>query len=149
MVGKTNVPPNFKKKLYDHGTSVVAFGNSKQSSASVSFGSNYISTSGSNANGISAVYTSSKIDLTHFRKVYFEVDYRGNSNSNYPLRLGATSNNGSTSLTFVAEVNPRPSVHSGTIQKVYVDISSLSGSYYIGYRGNVNTRMYAIYLSMA
>jgi hypothetical protein len=148
MFGKTNVPPIYQKKLYDRGVQEVSFSSSKQTNASVSFGTDYITTSGTNANGICSVYTVSKVDLTNYNKLYFEVDYRGNSNSNYPLRLGATSNNGTTSLTFVAEVSPRPSVSSGTIQKVYADISSVSGSYYVGYRGNINSRMYAIYLSM-
>ena len=134
----------YRLYIYDRGTQYVPLSESHGSNSSVTFGSGYISTTGPNQNGGSRISTANKLDITDYSKLIVEVDYRSNNNTNYPLRIGAASSVSGTSVTFAAQGTT--SVNAGVIQTVTVDISQLTGNYYIALRGTVAIRVYSIYL---
>ena len=134
----------YRTYLYDRGTQYVELAKNANQNASVTFGSEYISASGSNSYGNSSVTTVDQYDFTGYTKLVFEIDYRGNANTNYKLKLGVCSNKGTTAPTYV--VYRTPSVNSGVLQTIAVDISNLFEANYVGVSGTVTYRLYSIYL---
>lgn len=83
------------------------------------------------------VGTRNKIDLTHYSKIRFVVNYTYTNTSDYPCHLCATSindDNGASNGVIAQNVVSVPIHEVNTSTRTYdVDVSGVSGSYYVGF----------------
>ena len=130
--------------IYKDGTQVVALTDRKGSNGRVNYLDSYIEcTNTTTTSGGIGVFTANKVDITDYSTLVFMVDYRERTSSSYPLKMGISSNI-DLSPTYAAQTSP--TVNSGVIQTVTVDISSNTGSYYISLSGIIKANVYKIYL---
>lgn len=105
----------------------------------------YVSGAGLYSGNI-AVYTSSPIDLTHYRTLHFDASAIQIIHTNYYCRMGANNSKPdpfATSFSYQRVI----SAASTTAPAIYsVDVSSASGLYYIGINGCFGASFYNIWL---
>lgn len=129
---------------------VVPFVSSKESNATVTIGSDAIITGySSTSNGISAVRTQNTVDLTEFNVLCVRAKttaMRTDTTTYTPVACISTTafTQSSRKTAFQATVD----MTADSVEKVYtIDISAITGSYYVGCWGIHKSQIYEIYLT--
>lgn len=126
---------------------VVSMISAKSAAGSVSIKTDYIKLSFSNTdNGEACAYTSSEVDLTKYKTLYFDMSVdKIDSRKEYGRRFGVfdANNNGVGSKNNVSCIFPT----STASRKTYpIDVSSINTKKYIGTRGIGGATIYNIWL---
>ncbi len=131
--------------LYNNGTQVVPFGGTAETNSSYAFQADRIYTWSNTSKNYSTVgiYTADKVDLSPYNTLTFLVDYFSQTSGNQAFGMGVATNK-SNYPTYAKKVNP--SKQAGVIQTITIDLSDVSGSYYVAYNGAASTYVYEIYL---
>lgn len=127
---------------------IVSFVSSKESAATVTIGTDKITmTYSTEMNGISAVRTKNVVDLTNFSVLCFRAVTTALRNTDVYSPVVCISTKAFTASSRKTEFQAMVDLTADSVEKVYtIDISAISGSYYVGCWGAQKTEIYEIYL---
>lgn len=128
---------------------MVPFTSTKETNGSVSIGTNSIVLSYSSGNnGQSIARTSETVDLTASKRLVFDAICTGHgSDSDYAIGAGIVSTVAPAIIDRNASYPAYIFMTADSTRKLYaIDISGLSGKYYVGVKGCVKATIYNIWL---
>ena len=127
---------------------IVPFVSSRESAATVTIGTGAISmTYSTEMNGISAVRTETTVDLTNFSVLCFRAVTTALRNTDAYTPVVCISTTAFTASSRKTAFQAMVDLTADSVEKVYtIDISAITGSYYVGCWGAQKTEIYEIYL---
>lgn len=129
---------SFSLWLFKAGSgAVVQFGTNNRSQVVTNITSDYIDTVCNNSTQQGSLYTANTVDLTEFAALHFSIycTYEPVNSINYGLRMHVTSNQPVADTSNPAAVAKLEFNVNSAFTEYAIDVSSISGSYYIGIWG--------------
>lgn len=129
---------SYGQYLFKAGTgAIVQFGTNNRAQVVTTLTSDYIETVCNNSTQQGSLYTATTFDLTGYETLHFSIfcTYEPVNNVNYGLRMHVTSNQPVANTANPAAVAKLAFDVNSAFTEYAIDVSSISGSYYIGIWG--------------